>query len=95
MPCPYPVPLFTHLQLSDVRSLMQGALGSGSGSGGTPPSPAAAGASDPDAELRQMAEEEAAQLGGRLLVLEQELLLALLPGAQDEGRGAILEVRGA
>lgn len=45
-------------------------------------------------ELRELAEAEAAVLEPRLLQLEQQLLLALLPSAQDEDRNAILEVRG-
>ena len=53
-----------------------------------------AGAGAEDEELRELAEAETAVLEPRLLQLEQQLLLALLPSAQDEGRNAILEVRG-
>jgi len=43
-------------------------------------------------ELHQLAEEEAKTLSTRLQMLEQEMLLSLLPSAQDEDRNAILEV---
>ena len=48
---------------------------------------------DSDGELHRMAREEEAVLGGKLRAAEEDLLSSLLPSAQDQDRGAIVEVR--
>jgi peptide chain release factor 1 len=54
---------------------------------------ALADAEEEDAEMAELAAGEAKSLARSLVTLEQGLLLSLLPDAQDEDRGAILEVR--
>jgi peptide chain release factor 1 len=46
-----------------------------------------------DAEMRQMAEDDLAQMRGRKKTLEDELQLALLPRDPNENRNILLEIR--
>jgi peptide chain release factor 1 len=46
-----------------------------------------------DAELRELAEAELAELRARIPVLEENVKVSLLPKDADDGRNAILEVR--
>jgi peptide chain release factor 1 len=47
-----------------------------------------------DAELRELAREEAVQLEERRVKAEQEIKILLLPKDPNDGRNAILEIRG-
>ncbi|MGD8238764.1 MAG: PCRF domain-containing protein, partial [Armatimonadota bacterium] len=48
---------------------------------------------DADAEMKQLAQEEAARLEARIAELEQQLRLALLPKDPDADKNVIMEIR--